>query len=73
MMVKAEAAITHGNLKLTEIQLLREMPEICKTRPNGSQTDSQKSIQIQELKALTLRDKIFQHLLLTLLPSLSFS
>ena len=38
MMVKAEAAITHGNLKLTKIQLLREMPEICKTWPNGSQT-----------------------------------
>ena len=44
MMVKAEAAITHGNLKLTEIQLLREMPEICKTWSNGNQTDAQKSI-----------------------------
>ena len=44
MMVKAEATITHRNLKLIKIQLLREMPEICKKWPNGSQTDAQKSI-----------------------------
>ena len=44
MMVKAEATITHGNLKLIKIQLLREMPEIFKKWPKGSQTDAQKSI-----------------------------
>ena len=44
MMVKAEATITHRNLKLIKIQLLREMPEIFKKWPNGSQTDAQKSI-----------------------------